>query len=151
MRPIRAKRASVLGRARSRAISWNPPRWARILCGHDGLLSANCRTILWTNLATVGLDLAFVVLTAMLDTPTKEDATSLVNVVLAVPMLLALLYYLPRRSIGAFSLARGASVGMAVLYAISLTWEIRAALVKARHELWIGIAITDAFCLVMWL
>ena len=127
------------------------PQWARVLCGHTGELSANCRTILWTNLATVGLDLVFVLLTAVLDTLTKEDFSTLVNVVLAVPILLALIYYLPRRNLIVYSLARGASGGMAALYVISLAFEIRAAVVKAWHELWIGIAITDALCLIMWL
>ena len=80
--------------------------------------------------------------------PTKEDFDACERGACGADSL-ALIYYLPVETSASTRSQESAGAGGA--FVISLAFEIRAAVVKARHELWIGIAITDALCLIMWL
>ena len=58
---------------------------------------------------------------------------------------------LPRRSARLYSLLLLASSALAALYVVSLSCEMRNAMEQGARWLWLGLAGTDVFCLVMWL
>jgi len=68
-----------------------------------------------------------------------------------LPTLAALLHLLPRRSARLYSLLLLASSALAALYVVSLSCELRNAMEQEARWLWLGLAGTDVFCLVMWL
>ena len=154
-----------------------PPLWAQLLCGHTtGSLSSTLRAMLWLNCASVTLDLLSLAFTADFERLTMDDISTIFNTCgcatlspttlpplpvcsitrpsqakVHVTALAALLHLLPRRSARLYSLLLLASSALAALYVVSLSCEMRNAMEQEARWLWLGLAGTDVFCLVMWL